>query len=198
MLMSSAVTANTATADRTTVAISQRRFLVGVPESIAMVKLQRLQIEPGAFVGMAYGIVATRAVHTLGMVVCHVSVNRLGDVLVTAAAGRFRHSEIKIGDADGVGIPRGREVHGMEKTVARLDRVFPGYVGGRVAIVAGRGKVMARLHPPVILRAHGVTVRTRDRVILQIRITFGVNKGIRAHADKGSEKKRDDDPQDRG
>src|SRR5579884_2533875 len=128
MLMSSAVTANTATADRTTVAISQRRFLVGVPESFAMVKLQRLQIEPGAFVGMADGIVATRAVHALGTIVCHVPVDCLGNVPVTAAAGRFRHSEIKIGDADGVRIPPSREVHGMEETVARLDRVFPSYV----------------------------------------------------------------------
>src|SRR5579884_2556475 len=193
MLISRAVTANTATADRTTVVISQRRFLVGVPESFAMVKLQRLHIEPGAFVGMADGIVAPRALHALRLAVCHVPVNRLGDVLVTAAAGRFRHSEIKISDADRVRVVSGREVHRMEETVARLYRVFPGYIGRRVAIVAGRGKMMARLHPTVILRAHGVTVRARDGIILQIGITFGVNKGIGAHADKGSEKKRGDD-----
>src|SRR5690242_4310542 len=124
MLMSWAVTANTATPNTATIAINNRRFPLRVPESFGMVTLQRLQVEPGALVGMSNRVVASRAHHALRVAMGDISVDGLGDVLMTAAARRFGNSAIKVRYADRVGVVPRSEIKRMKEPVARFNRVF--------------------------------------------------------------------------
>ena len=49
-----------------------------------------------------------------------------------------------------------------------------------MTIIAGRGVAMAGFHPSVKLFLHDMAVGTGVRVVGQIGIAFGINKGIRA------------------
>src|SRR6476620_1854942 len=69
--------------------------------------------------------------------------------MATGVLGDF---VVELCDLDGVGIPAGREVEGMPESVVGLDGVFSENVVRGVAVVTGRGRVMARLQPGIVLR----------------------------------------------
>ena len=76
----------------------------------------------------------------------------------------------------------GREGVGMPEAVIGLRPVFANEVVGRVAIVAGGYRTVTGLQPGIIIILHDVAVRTRLRVVREIRPTAGVDEGIAANS----------------
>jgi hypothetical protein len=87
-----------------------------------------------------------------------IAVNRHRQRLMTAPASGFGYLQVEPGNPDVVRIIAGGEIKRMKKSVARLDRVFPHEIVRCVTVVAGGRGVVARLHPGVVLRAHGMAV----------------------------------------
>ena len=75
-----------------------------------------------------------------------------------------------------------RKIIRMPEAVRCFGVIFADSIGRRVAVVAGRNGMMARFLPAVILFPHDMTVGARTGIIAQIRITFGVNKGVQTDA----------------
>src|SRR5271169_4715909 len=101
---------------------------------------------------------AASALQTTCLAVNHVAVNRGSNVFVTATAGVLGDFVIEPGDLDRVGIAAGGEVEGMPESVVGLHRIFADDVMRSVAVVAGRDRMMTRLHPRVVLCLHDVAV----------------------------------------
>src|SRR3982751_165312 len=53
----------------------------------------------------------------------------------------------------------------------------------RVTVIALRRRVMGRFLPGFVVLLHHVTVRTRRRLVRQVRVSAGVNKGVKAQAE---------------
>jgi len=131
---------------------------------------------------MADRIVATRTLQTLRLAVNDVAVNGRGDLLMTAPARTLSHLVIELCYLNVVGIPAGGEIKRMPESVVRFHRILTHNIVRRVTIIAGGHRVMAGLHPRVILRLHDVAIGARHRIVREVGISFGVNKRIRRHA----------------
>ncbi len=101
------------------------------------------------------------------------------------AARFFGHLAVSLGYLDRLVERVGSEIIRMPKTVGGLCVVFADEIMRRVAIVAGRDRMMARLLPAVVLLIHYVAVGTRRWIIAQVGITLRVNE--RVHADAGGQ-----------
>jgi len=127
------------------------------------------------------------------------------DAAVTADAGRIarrmprRHHR----DDGAVAAPAvlldDRSVEGLdldrigeipEREVKRVPEAVPGLRGhladgivGRVAVVAGRGRVVRGAHPAVVLLAHDVAVRAGVGIVGEVGAAMGIGEGVepRAH-----------------
>ena len=117
--------------------------------------------------------------------------NGLDNVLMTFAAGFFRHFTASRCDVNVVFEPAGGEVVGMPETVSRFGGVLGNETGRRVAIVANRHRTMARLQPTAELVLHDVTIHTRFSIVSHVRIATRVHEGVCAnthgHADRDAE-----------
>ena len=131
---------------------------------------------------MAHRVMAARALQAGRLAVNYIAVDRRCDRFVTAAAGIFCDLVIELGDLDGVGISAAGEIEGMPESVVRLHRVFPDDVVRGVTVVAGGNRMMAALHPGVILRLHHVTVGACRWIVGEIRISFGINERVSGKA----------------
>ncbi len=114
---------------------------------------------------MADGIVAARALQTCRLAVRDVAIDRRGDRLMAPAAGVLGDLVIELCNLDGVGIPAAGEVKRMPESVVRLHCIFADDVVRCVAIVAGRGRVVTRLHPRVVLLLHDVAIRASRGIV---------------------------------
>ena len=126
----------------------------------------------------ASSAVAACALETFGFGVRYVSVDRRCDRFMTPVAGILHHLVIELGDLDRVGISAAGEIEGMPESVVCLHRIFPHNVVRSVAIVAYRHRVMAGLHSRVVLRLHQVAVRAGSRIVRQVGVSLGINKGV--------------------
>lgn len=115
-------------------------------------------------------------------------VNGLGDVLVAAAAGGFRHLAVETGYLDCVGIIAECEIKRMKETIAGLDRIFSNNAVRRMAVITGGSGMMTGFDPAVVLGAHHVTVGAGRGIIQKIRISFGVQKSVAAHANRHADR----------
>ena len=140
-------------------------------------------------------IVASRAFKTLRLAVRNIPVDRRGDLFMTAPARAFRNAVIELRDFDGVGIPASGEVKGVPEAVVGLHRVLAEEIMRRVAIVACCDRMVARLHPGVVLALHDMTIRARGRIIRQVGISLGIKKRVRGktepYSDQESERNAD-------
>src|SRR4029077_9101069 len=134
----------------------------------------------GGSFGVSDGKVASGALESGGFAVNYVSVDGGGDAFVAVAAGVLGDFVIELRDLDGVGIPAGGEVEGMPESVVGLDGVLAENVVRSVAVVAGRGRVMARLQPGIVLRLHHVAVGAGGRVVGEVGVSLGVAEGEEA------------------
>ena len=100
------------------------------------------------------------------------------DVLMTFAAGIFRHAPAAFLDLDRVVKIAGGEGERMKEAVLGLREVFGHEAGRRVAIVAGGDRAMARLHPGIEMVLHDVAVGAGLRVVREIRPAVGVDEGV--------------------
>src|SRR5215471_5167364 len=114
---------------------------------------------------------------------------------MTSPAGILDDPVIEFRDLNGVRVLSAREVEGVPKSVVRFYCIFSDDVMRCVADVAGRHRMVARLHPAVVLRPHDVAVRTSGGVVREIRVSLGIDEGVGAkadgHSDNGSGRKRD-------
>lgn len=136
---------------------------------------------------MADGIVATRAVEACGFAVNNVAVDRRGDRFVAAAACVLGDPVIEFRDLDSVGIMPAGEIKRMPEAVVGLDGILSDQVVGSVAVVAGRDRMMAGLHPGVVLRLHDMAIRAGRRIIREIRVSLGVDKCVAAKPESHSQ-----------
>lgn len=137
---------------------------------------------------MSDGEVAAGALESGGLAVNDVAVDGGGDAFVTMATGVLGDFVVELCDLDGVGIPAGREVEGMPESVVGLDGVFSENVVRGVAVVTGRGRVMARLQPGIVLRAHDVAVGAGGRIVGEVGVSLGVDEGEEAEAEEEAER----------
>lgn len=93
---------------------------------------------------------------------------RVHHVLVTIPAGLLRDVAIKFGDPDRFVKAARCEVVRMPESIPRLYGVLAGKIMRRVAIVAGRDRVVARFKPAVVLVVHYVAVCARRGVVAQV------------------------------
>lgn len=110
---------------------------------------------------MAYGRVTARTLKFIGFTVHSINVDVLHNVLVTTTASRFCDIQIKLCDLNVVWIVAGCEIKRMEETIACLDRLLPDEIVRRMTVVAGGGGAVTRLHPRIMLGAHGVAIGAR-------------------------------------
>jgi hypothetical protein len=75
--------------------------------------------------------------------------DRVGDRFVTIPTGFLRYFMIARRDAQRVWEPTRREVEGVPKPIACLDRVFTDPIVRRVAIIAYRNGAMTRFAPGI-------------------------------------------------
>ena len=199
MLIRSAVTANVATAAKTTTARKSRRDR---PASGLLGLFMRTPGRNGdearrCRLRVSDGIVAASALKAFRFAVYYISVDRRRDRFMAPAAGVLHHLVIELGDLDRVGISAASEIKRMPETVVRLHSIFPHNVVWSVAIVACRHRVMARFHPGVVLRLHHVTVCAGSGIVRQVGISLGINKGIsrkpNGHSQNDGGKKTDRD-----
>ena len=108
--------------------------------------------------------------------------DRLDHRLVTAAARLFGYPAIAFGDLDRLVETVRSEVVRVPEAVRGLGVVLAKKVVRCVAVVAGRDGVVARFLPGVVLVIHYVAVSTARRIVAQVRVTLGVNKGVNADA----------------
>ena len=127
---------------------------------------------------MSHRIVTAGTLQPGCLAVNDVAINRRGDRFMTAAAGIFCDLMIELRDLDGVRIASAGEVKGMPESVVRFDRVFSNDVVWRVTVVAGCDRVMARLHPCVVLRLHDVAIGAGGGIVGEIRISLGINECV--------------------
>jgi hypothetical protein len=104
-------------------------------------------------IGVAHRAMAAGAVHSLGLAVNDVPVNRSCDVLVATSARVFRHFLVEIGNPDGVGVAASSEMEGMPETVVQLHGILSDQVMRGVTVVAG-GRMTWQL-----VQASGLLVR---------------------------------------
>jgi len=137
---------------------------------------------------MADGVVASGALKTGSFSVHNVAVDRRRDGLVTSPARVLGHLMIELGDLDCVGIPAGGEVERVPESVVGLDGVLSENVVRRVAVVAGGSRVMARLEPCIVLRAHDVAVRAGGWVVGEVGVSLGIDEGEEAEPEEEAER----------
>jgi len=138
---------------------------------------------------------AACALQSLCLSVDNVAVDGLRDVFVAMAASRFGYLVVEVGDPDDVRVVPCSEIERMEESVRSLNRIFADDIVRRVAIVAGRHRMMARLDPCVILRLHDVAICASLRVICEVGVALGVNECIQADTDDESGEYRNDQSQ---
>lgn len=89
---------------------------------------------------------------------------------MTMQAGRLSHAAVPRADPQGVGMPTGGEVQGVNEPVFSLQRVFPNEaVVRRVAIIADGHRAMTGLLPGGEVLAHHVAVGARRGIIGEVR-----------------------------
>jgi hypothetical protein len=135
---------------------------------------------------------AACALQSFCLSVDNVAVDCLRDVFVAMAASRFGYLVVEVGDPDDVRVITSGEIERMEKAVRSLNCVLANDIVRRVAIVAGRRRVMTRLYPGVILRLHDVTVRASLWIICEVGVSLGVHERIQPDADDESGEDRKD------
>src|SRR5687768_409953 len=128
-------------------------------------------------------LVTANTVRSIGPT-CRRMVDRRGDLIVTVSACVRRHLAIPVRDAQGVGIPAGREVERMPEPVSCFDRVFAYRIVRRVAVVARRDRAVRGLVPRVEVFTHDVAIRARARVVGQVGVPPGVTKRKCAQTDR--------------
>src|SRR5215470_6716446 len=189
MLMSSAAMATVASAASATTRASMRRDagagFSGM--SVMIVSCKNGLRDGGGGLGVSDGEMAAGALESCGLAVNDVAVDGGGDALVAVAAGILGDLVIELRDLDGVGIPAGGEVERVPEAVVRLDGVFSENVVGRMTVVAGGGRVMARLQPGIVLRAHDVAIGAGGRVVGEIGVSLGVDECKEAEAEEEAE-----------
>src|SRR5688500_10797535 len=72
----------------------------------------------------------------------------------------------------------------MPEAVVGLDGVLADEIVWRVAVVASRHRMMARLLPAIVMLAHDVAVDAGPRIAAEIRKAFAVTNGIAAGPDR--------------
>jgi len=130
------------------------------------------------------GIVAAGAFQTPGPSVHDIAVNGRRDAFMASPAGILDHFVVELRDLDGVGVVPGREIERVPEPIVGLDRVLSDDVVRRVAVIADRDHMMARLQPRFILRLHHMTIRAGFRIVGEVGVSLGVEKGVCAQADK--------------
>jgi len=79
--------------------------------------------------------VAAGTFETFGFAMNYVSVDGLGDVLVTMTASGLDDLVVEVRNSDVVGVEACREIEGMKKSIRGFNRILADDVMGRVAIV---------------------------------------------------------------
>ena len=136
--------------------------------------------------GMANATVAADAGEAI-VVVGAAGIDVVSDIRVAMPAGILRHRAAAGFHGNRLMEIAGREGVGMPETVIGLGKVFPNDVVGRVAIVTGGDRAVTGLQPGIIIILHDVAVRTRFRVVREIRPAAGVNERISSHASRQPE-----------
>src|SRR3569833_1036934 len=131
---------------------------------------------------MADGVMTARAHDSLGVAVCTVAVDGCRNAFMAMPAGAFHDLVIELRDLDVVWIVAACEIEGMPEAVVRFDRVFSNDVVWCVAVVAGRGAVVARLDPSVVLLTHDVAVYARLRIVGEVGVPLRVDERVPANA----------------
>src|SRR5437660_1752627 len=129
---------------------------------------------------MANRGVTPGALQPLGLTMHDVAIDGGGDVFMTATAGVFGNAVIELRDLDRVRIPAGGEIERVPESVIGLYRVFPENVVRSVAVIAGGRRVMARFQPGIVLRAHHVAIGAGRRIVGEVGVSLGINKGVAA------------------
>ena len=106
---------------------------------------------------------------------------------MASPAGILDDPVVKFRDLNGVRVISAGEVERVPESVVGFDRVLSDDVVRRVAVIAGGHRMVARFHPGIVLRPHHVAVRTSGGVVGQVRVPLGVDEGLGAKADGGSQ-----------
>src|SRR5579871_943224 len=181
MLMSRAVTASVESAASAITASSKRRDSgpSGSFAGLFMGTPQEVRGKPSrSGLGMADRVMTAGAFYSAGSAVHDVAINCRSNRLVAAPAGILGNCVIEFCDFNRVGKMAGGEIKGMPEAVICFDRVFPDEVVRSVAVVAGRGGVMARFKPGVVLCLHDVAVRAGRGIVGQVRVTLRVEERV--------------------
>lgn len=114
---------------------------------------------------------------------CRMRRNSLRQIGMAFHAGLFSDFQIAFADLNRFVKSASGEIKRMPESVGSLGQVFANSARRRVAIVASRHRAMRRLHPSIVLFVHHMAIGAGLRIVGQIGITFGVNKGVNTNAD---------------
>lgn len=103
-------------------------------------------------------------------------------ILVTGDAGLFDHASVARLDLDRVGIAPCGKSQRMKKAVIPFGHPLADRVVGKMAIVAGGDRMVARLEPRVVVGLHHVAIGTRGRVAAEVRMPVTVAEGKESQA----------------
>jgi len=118
--------------------------------------------------------------------------DRCRKIGVTMSARRLGHLQIAPRDLYRfVKIIKSKIIR-VPKTVRRFCRVLADRLVRRVTVVARRDPLVTRFLPTGVLLVHNVTIRTRDRVVAQVRVALCVNKREQTNADGGADRDADE------
>ncbi len=115
----------------------------------------------------------------------------MNHILVTGAAGLFGNFQIMPFDLNRLVKTAERKIIRMPETVRGFRIVFADCIGRRVAVVTGRGGVVARFQPTAVLLFHNMAVGARSRVVAHIRIAFRIDERIKTDTDRQAECRAD-------
>ena len=109
------------------------------------------------------------------------------DVLMTFAAGIFRHAPAAFLDLDRVVKFARGERERMKKAVLGFREILGHEPGRRMAIVARCDRAMAGLHQPSRWSVHDVAVGAGIGIVPEIGRTLGVNEGVTPESHRRSD-----------
>src|ERR1051325_2210408 len=127
---------------------------------------------------------AAGTLNFIDLAVHSAKINVLHNILVTTPTSRLRNLQIKPCDLNVVWIAPCSEIEGVKKTVTCLDGILAYEIVRRMAIVASRGRVVARFHPRIVLDTHSMAIGAGGRIIQHVRVPLCVNKAVPCHPKK--------------
>lgn len=110
--------------------------------------------------------------------------NGVGQFGVTGLTRRFGDAVVIALYLNIVRKSSGGKSEGVKEPIRGLDGVLADEIVGRMTVVALGNRVVTALHPCGVVVLHDMAVRAGFRIVGEIGIALGVNKGIETEADQ--------------